>query len=140
MGILSREKHPLQQFHSKKGVGLLREIMVLQVIKNWSQGRLGNEVSTSRYIAYKEYAELAVTFNTNTLCRKRPILSILLQWTLVYPATTGLDHGQISEIATYVNHHAQRVYNVSLLALPFLFLSCYPSSMQIIIVFWPLQA
>ena len=36
-----------------------------------------------------------------------------------------LDHGQMSEIARYVNHHANRVYNTctctSLLALLFLF-------------------
>ena len=63
-----------------------------------------------------------------------------IQWTLAYPATTGPDHGQISEIAGYVNHHANRVYKVSLLALPFPFLSCYPSWVQIIVVFWPLPA
>ena len=34
-----------------------------------------------------------------------------IQWTLTYPATTGPDHGQISEIAGYVNHHASNVYN-----------------------------
>ena len=28
-----------------------------------------------------------------------------------YPATTGPDHGRISEIAGYVNYHANRVYN-----------------------------
>ena len=61
-----------------------------------------------------------------------------IQWTLTYPATTGPEHGRISEIAGYVNHHTNRAYNVSLLALPFLFLSCYPSLMQIVIVFWPL--
>ena len=63
-----------------------------------------------------------------------------IQWTLAYPATMRPDHGQISEIAEYVNHHANSVYNVSLLALLFLFLSCYPSLVQTIIVFWPLQA
>ena len=63
-----------------------------------------------------------------------------VQWTLAYPATTGADHGQISEIAGYTNHHANRVYIVSLLALPFLFLSCYPSSVQTIVVFQPFQA
>ena len=36
-----------------------------------------------------------------------------VQWTLAYSATTGPDHGQISEIAGYVNHHANRVFNVS---------------------------
>ena len=66
--------------------------------------------------------------------------SCCVQWTLAYLATTRLDHGRISEITGYVNHHANRVYNVSLLALPILFLSCYPSLMQIIVVFWPLQA
>ena len=60
---------------------------------------------------------------------------IEVQWTLAYPATTGPDHGRIGEIAGYVNHHANRVYDVSLLALPFLFLSCYPSSTQIIGLF-----
>ena len=39
-----------------------------------------------------------------------------VQWTLAYLATTGPDHGQISEIASYVNHHANMVYIVSLLA------------------------
>ena len=63
-----------------------------------------------------------------------------IQWTLAYPATTGPDHGQISEIARYVNHHTNRVYNGSLLALPFLFLSGYPSSVQTIVVFRPFQA
>ena len=63
-----------------------------------------------------------------------------IQWTLAYPATTGPYHGQISEIARYVNHRANRVYNVSLLALPFLFLSGYPSSVQTIVVFRPFQA
>ena len=63
-----------------------------------------------------------------------------IQWTLAYPTTTGPDHGQISKIAGYVNHHANSVYSISLLALPFLFLSCYPLSVQTIIVFWPLQA
>ena len=33
----------------------------------------------------------------------------------------GPDHRWISEIAGYVNHHANSIYNVSLLALPFLF-------------------
>ena len=45
-----------------------------------------------------------------------------IQWTLAYPATTGPDHGWISEIARYMNHHANRVYIVSLLALPFFFI------------------
>ena len=64
-----------------------------------------------------------------------------VQWVLAYPATTGPDHGQISEIAGYVNHHANSVFNVSLLALhAVLFLSCYPSSVQTIVVFRPLQA
>ena len=62
---------------------------------------------------------------------------IVVEWTLAYPATTGPDHGQISEIAGYVNHHANKVYIVSLIAL---FLSCDPSSVQTIIVFRPLQA
>ena len=44
---------------------------------------------------------------------------------------------RLSEIAGYVNHHA---YNVSVLALPFLSLSCYPALMQMIIVFQPLQS
>ena len=41
-----------------------------------------------------------------------------IQWTLAYPATTGPDHHRISEIAGYVNHHANSIYmyNVSLLA------------------------
>ena len=47
----------------------------------------------------------------------------LIQWTLAYPATMRPDRGQISEIAGYVNHHANSVYNVSLLAL--LFFSCH---------------
>ena len=34
----------------------------------------------------------------------------VLKWTLAYPATTGPDHDQISEIAGYVNHHAVSVY------------------------------
>ena len=38
------------------------------------------------------------------------------------PATTGPDLGQTSEIASYVNHHANRVCNVPLLALSFLLL------------------
>ena len=63
-----------------------------------------------------------------------------VQLILVYPATRRPDHGRISEIAGYVNHHANRVDKVSLLALPFLFLSRYPSLTQIIVVFWPLQA
>ena len=46
--------------------------------------------------------------------------STAIQWTLTYRATMGPDHGQISETARYVNHHANRVY-VSLLALPFSF-------------------
>ena len=33
-----------------------------------------------------------------------------VQWTLTHPATMGPDHGRISEIAGYVNHHANRVY------------------------------
>ena len=36
-------------------------------------------------------------------------------------ATMGPDHGQISEIARYVDQHVKRVYNVSL-SLEFLFL------------------
>ena len=40
---------------------------------------------------------------------------INVQWTIAYPATTGPDHGQISEIAGFVNHHANRVYNISAL-------------------------
>ena len=36
---------------------------------------------------------------------------IEVQWTLAYPAATGLDHGWIGEIAGYVNHHANRVYD-----------------------------
>ena len=51
----------------------------------------------------------------------------------------GADHGQISEIAGYVNCRANGVHNLSLLVLPFLFLSSYPSSVQTIIVFRPLQ-
>ena len=34
-----------------------------------------------------------------------------IQWTLTYSAITGPDHGQISEIAGYVNHHANSVCN-----------------------------
>ena len=34
-----------------------------------------------------------------------------VQWTLLYPATMGPDHGEISEIAGYVNHRANSVYN-----------------------------
>ena len=36
---------------------------------------------------------------------------IEVQWTLAYPAATGPDHGRIGEIAGYVNHHANRVYD-----------------------------
>ena len=57
-----------------------------------------------------------------------------IQWTLAYLATTEPNHGQISEIAGHVSHHVNSVYidicNVSLLALSFLFLSCYPSSVK----------
>ena len=63
----------------------------------------------------------------------------LIQWTLAYPATTGPDCGQISEIAGYVNHHANSVYNVSLLALLFFFLSC-SSLVQTTIISRSLQA
>ena len=49
--------------------------------------------------------------------------AILIQWTLTYPATTGPDHGQVSEIARYVKHHTNLVNIVSLLALLLLFLS-----------------
>ena len=38
------------------------------------------------------------------------------------------------------NHHPNSVYNVLLLALLFLFLSCYPLLVQTIVVFRPLQA
>ena len=38
-----------------------------------------------------------------------------VQWTLAYPDRTM--HGRMSKIAGYVNHHANSVYNVSLLAL-----------------------
>ena len=50
--------------------------------------------------------------------------------------------GEISEMAEYVNHHANSIYTVSLLAkhntvVPFM--SCYPSSVQTV-VSWPLCA
>ena len=64
----------------------------------------------------------------------------LTEWTLAYLATTAPDHGQISEIAGYVKHHTNGVYNVSLLALSFLFLSCYPLLVQTIVTFRCLQA
>ena len=38
------------------------------------------------------------------------------------------------------NHHPSSVYNVLLLALLFLFLSCYPLLVQTIVVFRPFQA
>ena len=41
------------------------------------------------------------------------LVKIPIQWTLAYPATMGPDHGQISEIAGYVNYHANRIYNAA---------------------------
>ena len=51
----------------------------------------------------------------------------------------GPDHARISEIARYVDQHVKKVYDVSFLSLPFLFLSCYQSLVQIIFVFQSLQ-
>ena len=45
----------------------------------------------------------------------------------------------MSEVAGYVNHE-NSVYDVSLLALLFLFLSCCPSSVLTVVVFWSLRA
>ena len=69
------------------------------------------------------------TASTHIFTVYKSSLSTLVD--LSYPAT---DHGQISETAGCVNHHANRIhiYNVSLLALPFPFLSCYPSWPQIV--------
>ena len=67
---------------------------------------------------------------------KLQVHASLIQWTLAYPATTGPDRGQISGIARYVNHHANSVYNISLLALfRVMFIL-----VQTTIIFWPLQA
>ena len=62
------------------------------------------------------------------------LVKIPIQWTLAYPATMGPDHGQISEIAGYVNYHANRIYNAAVF-----FLSCYLMLVQTII-FQALQA
>ena len=40
-------------------------------------------------------------------------LSKQVQWTLTYPATTGPDHGQISEIAGYVNYRSIMIIAIS---------------------------
>ena len=68
-------------------------------------------------------------------------VAVTVQWILAHLATTGPDHGQISEIAGYVNHLANRVYTSCIItSTAAFFLSCYPPSVQIIVIFRPLQA
>lgn len=51
---------------------------------------------------------------------------MVIQWILTYPATTGPDHGQISEVVGYVNNHANCVKNVpSLAKYGVIFSSCH---------------
>ena len=56
-----------------------------------------------------QYVNLCI-LPLNCLIYQLQLSAIVLQWTLAYPATMGLDNTLISEIVQYVNHHANSVY------------------------------